>query len=1780
MAGEKGEKTQLYFKGANSDVNIEMQSLGEGVYISAVNMRLSEFGDNKILTGLKNGEEIYSDSISTDLTTLGIGLFNWNCYGGIECNHHILLFFYNDLGWESFISIDGRVMMFTDTPKLFDSPLQIIANENASGGEVYMRNEDVVPLIFNVQDIITEWNAGVPTTKYFVDFDVRLYKAQLTGALNVPVFIDLESVGGNNGLPRGGYSYSMRYVNNDGVGTEWSVPTPVIPVVEKKATVASKFHVDAGVYGGVTDLTNPTKYGIKLKIRVTNEGGFSYIELKRLSYNLIQSFEFVPAAEKTIITTVNILSNPYTIVEFTDTASIVWTTLDEAELESFSAIEKTNSVTYFDNRLIEMGPTYESRIVSSAGLFLAHNQNDKVAYPVIDMLHSSENGTENYGYVDIWNQVYRKGYMRGEKYGWAVVVKPVIGGESFAIPYYDGSGATGIGDFRNYKLPERRETISDETSYASRETVYCADLDSHDNLSNSQTHEVFDQEGNTNVKEYGGEPFSVLAGWDRKNIAKGAFSLNYKPLTPTGSEGDHSGNSTDLSGLSICPNVAAEGAEISANTISFANTNPDTILDAGAGFLAAGFAIGDVIHVNNSISNDGVYTIANVVAGTITLVAGDALTVEGAAGTIDIKVLYDPQGGNPRIFALGMMFQGIDNSLLPDWGAGFSIVRTAPAGRIICQGLATYDLTKGPPATKDLDSFWFYSPDIDPALNFNSGLFDQLIESGRDYQIQLVSPLGFWSELYSGSKSPDYSVIDFISYAKMFYENKLYSHADANTVIGWQDGYVSFGRWRNDLVAGGGNVDMSADIFSNTNDFIFNITGISKNTVGPGAFEGRSSYLQIGVAEDMYKTSNPVGTLSTHATVTKWHEPVYVVNIIDPGADVDVNLNIQKYYHTGHYQKLNSIIGFGLGTAITLDLVDERYEDAVVDHVVYSGYHTPAGASATVLTDAFKTWVTNELVGYTIINTTDHSWAIILSNTLNTATVGSLSGGQWDQNDTYIIIKERDYVYKGLATNGAPGAVLQDTTKTWVADELIGYTLKNITTGAWTVITDNDATTVTGVMAGGTSANWTLNDEYWISANRYVYVNNKPWLANIPLGKYATIVAALGGAGLWNDGNRNVYGVCRGETVDNKNARISFDNTYFDNTYGGAIATALAIPANKDRIEVRYDNRIAIKLFGGDTFVNESIWADIDANIEWNDGVGSPGNQDKCFHLGVAFPFYDYVTHPDWYRVSLGNTAAPDSNERIQLDYIRQHAWQFICESRANLNLLANDVFPKKHYVMRPIIISDTDIALGAADVYDDNDVHAEYEDDYGDEYLLWPYGGFKFPVIDINKGYSASLNGNVSYSHPLIGFEEQLYFPNKILFSSKRILPGVAGAIKMFPVLNSFEISDFTGEIKYAYYANTSNGDNLYAITENGVCLLITNKRLLYQMTGERLGTIGADQFILSEYWISVDHGMGDWDVSPYDFTTWTSAAKYENMLFWCNKQSVYALIENKVLDIGRVGYYNKLKELLLDHNTVSLAGAINRENYEYWLLARVAQGGGVYFTYIFIYDILEKVWVGYMYDASWSAFINFVETNKAIYGIENSSLDFYLMDSGSYLDCEVLQAISPVGGKDVEFVDIKINSDNKPTSVEFADIEKNLYQCILNAGKGTKYLKDYGYYYNKIPRKEQEYTGTHTGASNVAVLTDSTQAWAINELIGMTVYNDTDGSSAVITANTVNTVTGILVGGTQNDWDLAEVYHIVNTKSFRLQGRHMVFRITHSANEPFRLTSTTTGYKVLKIK
>lgn len=81
-------------------------------------------------------------------------------------------------------------------------------------------------------------------------------------------------------------------------------------------------------------------------------------------------------------------------------------------------------------------------------------------------------------------------------------------------------------------------------------------------------------------------------------------------------------------------------------TFSFVDNNPlqDTITRAAGSFVADGFEAGMRVQVIGSVSNNTYYTIATVAAGTLTLIAANAVVAEAGVAATLYGTFADPDG--------------------------------------------------------------------------------------------------------------------------------------------------------------------------------------------------------------------------------------------------------------------------------------------------------------------------------------------------------------------------------------------------------------------------------------------------------------------------------------------------------------------------------------------------------------------------------------------------------------------------------------------------------------------------------------------------------------------------------------------------------------------------------------------------------------------------------------------------------------------------------------------------------------------------------------------------------------------------------------------------------------------------------------------------------------------------------------------------------------------------------------------------------------------------------
>lgn len=89
--------------------------------------------------------------------------------------------------------------------------------------------------------------------------------------------------------------------------------------------------------------------------------------------------------------------------------------------------------------------------------------------------------------------------------------------------------------------------------------------------------------------------------------------------------------------------VSAAGIlDASAKTITFVDSDPDTITDSGNGFLTAGAEDGDIVSSVETSDNDTAYKIADAAAGTLTLESYEEVTAETLTNDSDLKLYFKP----------------------------------------------------------------------------------------------------------------------------------------------------------------------------------------------------------------------------------------------------------------------------------------------------------------------------------------------------------------------------------------------------------------------------------------------------------------------------------------------------------------------------------------------------------------------------------------------------------------------------------------------------------------------------------------------------------------------------------------------------------------------------------------------------------------------------------------------------------------------------------------------------------------------------------------------------------------------------------------------------------------------------------------------------------------------------------------------------------------------------------------------------------------------------------
>jgi hypothetical protein len=343
---------------------------------------------------------------------------------------------------------------------------------------------------------------------------------------------------------------------------------------------------------------------------------------------------------------------------------------------------------------------------------------------------------------------------------------------------------------------------------------------------------------------------------------------------------------------------------------------------------------------------------------------------------------------------------------------------------------------------------------------------------------------------------------------------------------------------------------------------------------------------------------------------------------------------------------------------------------------------------------------------------------------------------------------------------------------------------------------------------------------------------------------------------------------------------------------------------NGYNIVVQYDPCTNVEVFGGDTYIGEYNYPVIDGlnagayittplpyrGYQLNELTVIPWNQHDITNSnnsGLEIQGWNIINQ------TVYQTIQPTGN-------IRQLICNGIIESRTNTAMAYSSspasLFPTTNYILRPLGYNSPDYSAGSM-VNISNSYFSDYPG-YSYPFDLG-YGGFATfqeanGGLTFNNDYSENPNNNLFVSKPATGFTEQLTFCSLVIYSTQRATNQQNSPnLKNFPVLNQYTLDDATGEIKRAYSQVDKYGENLYAITESGIALLLTNKQLLTEQSGQTLAAIGNSDslYIQDAQFVSRSVGMND--------QMWRSAAEWNNQLWFANYSSVYKFSAAGLVDI-----------------------------------------------------------------------------------------------------------------------------------------------------------------------------------------------------------------------------------------------------------------------------------------
>lgn len=878
------EKT--FHAGANTDVEGIAVARAAGTYRDASNMRCADnLGNNTSLVKI-GGEVKLEPTVHEDP-----GGPTYVCIGSISVKGRKVAFWASTQPglYPPIVKVDGITVARSPLiPYTWDKKLQLHKMEDCEGGMVFDARSGGVPIHWNIGLLLSAYDAGMQT--YFTDFDLSMVSVNMSRPVNRPVFNGFIPVGAGAGVASGQYWYWIHYVNLNGDRTPDGPPLGPVMVPwhgDHDTNEISPAMPSAHISGVDLSLSldTPAGIGVKLSFRVNNLGNFDTIEVVRQRWSANAGVDAVGVVE--VVHRQNVDPGENHVYDIIDDGHVLASISgDDAQIHTYF-IEEANSVRYIDYHVVYGGVKLGGKDVNG----------DMVSPPGSRIVPFTKSIGDR-GHSDPINHCYHRRFMSGERYGFGVVYYGPDGGESMAQSIED-----------NFLMPSRR---------TKKEGLSLAYSDYPCNAANtsnevSPTFEVFDHD-DASGKSLSKALVNIMkegrrrkGGWSNDGILEqtpGDLQETLPVYT------DHSANPNDAWyktawGVPLTPTKPQDwkwGLDYQVNTF----VNKDGRPNAHAG--------------SSSMADAGNWS------------------------------PYNPKVWGVRHHTLGAAFTGIQTP--PTDMQGFSVVSTPAAGRVVAQGLWMWDLKNDSDPVynqpkKSQNSGLLCIPD------FLAGLVNQSvwegIASGQGYKIQFVSPLGFSSEQYAstmmatikgaaGAHMTDagcYSdLADMLSVARVIWDSGQINPGNtggiqpstplppASTTGAPPSNYTGFGTWRNPQLqwpptAPPGNTD---------GDAMFGIVSGSMFTHQSGI-----PAMRVTLDTNCYQTTGTGNSSDFRsAQVKAFHEPWYVVNIIEDGKIPDTT---KGYISLNHYQAFRSVIGVSNGVTDAHDGQMIRLADENMDMI-------------------------------------------------------------------------------------------------------------------------------------------------------------------------------------------------------------------------------------------------------------------------------------------------------------------------------------------------------------------------------------------------------------------------------------------------------------------------------------------------------------------------------------------------------------------------------------------------------------------------------------------------------------------------------------------------------------------------------------------------------------------------------------------------------------------------------------------------------------------------------